>query len=89
MTEEIENENDYLEMCEHFKEVVGDKDKSIKLLLIVNHELKKEILTSYGIVRMLDREVSAVENMPCNIRHLVEDLRGHLSDYYDKLFPLP
>jgi hypothetical protein len=85
----MDNEAEYLELCEHFKKTVDDKDKSIKMLLMLTHELKKEILTSYGIVRMLDREVSAVENMPCNIRHLVEDLRGHLSDYYDKLFPLP
>jgi hypothetical protein len=89
MSDEIENENDYLEMCEHFKNVVADKDKSIKLMLVVNHELKKEILTTYGMIRLLDRELSAIEDMPCNIKHLVSDLRTHLSDIYDSFFPLP
>jgi len=89
MTEEIENENDYLEMCKHFKEVVEDKDKSIKLMLVVNHELKKEVLTAYGIIRMLDRELSAIDGVPCNVKHLVSDLRTHLSEVYDSFFPLP
>jgi hypothetical protein len=89
MAEELENENDYLEMCEHFKTVVADKDKSIKLMLLVNHELKKEILTSFGIIRLLDRELSAIENVPCNIKHLVSDLRSNLSEIYDSFFPLP
>jgi hypothetical protein len=89
MAEELENENDYLEMCEHFKTVVADKDKSIKLMLLVNHELKKEILTSFGIIRLLDRELNAIENVPCNIKHLVSDLRSNLSEIYDSFFPLP
>ena len=89
MADEIENENDYLEMCKHFKEVVEDKDKSIKLMLVVNHELKKEVLTAYGIIRMLDRELSAIDGVPCNVKHLVSDLRTHLSEVYDSFFPLP
>ena len=89
MAEEIENENDYLEMCEHFKTVVADKDKSIKLMLLVNHELKKEILTSFGIIRLLDRELNAIDGVPCNVKHLVQDLRSNLSEIYDSFFPLP
>jgi hypothetical protein len=85
----MENENDYLEMCDHFKKVVDDKDKCIKMLCVVNHEIKKEVLTAYGIVRLIDREISAIEDMPCNIKHLITDLRSHLSEFYDNLFPLP
>jgi hypothetical protein len=83
----MENENEYLEMCDHFKKVVEDKDKCIKMLCVVNHEIKKEILTAYGMIRLIDREIGAIEGVPCNIKHLVEDLRGHLSEFYDNLFP--
>jgi len=85
----MNSENEYLEMANHFKELLDDKDKCLKLLVLVNHEIKKEVLTAYGIIRLLDREISVIDNMPCNIKHLVADLRSHLSSFYDNLFPLP
>ena len=82
----MENENEYLEMCEHFKKVVQDKDKSIKMLLTINHEIKKEILTTYGVIRMLDIEINAIDGVPCNIKHLIDNLRTQLSNVYDNFF---
>ncbi len=83
----MENENEYLEMCEHFKKTVEEKDKTIKMFLVINHEIKKEILTAYGTIRMLDLQISSIEGMPCNIKHQIEDLRSHLSNVYDNFFP--
>ena len=82
----MENENEYLEMCEHFKKVVEDKDKSIKMLLTINHEMKKEILTTYGVIRMLDIQLEVIEGLPCSIKHMISDIRTHLSNVFDNFF---
>jgi hypothetical protein len=36
---------------------------------------------------MLDIEINAIEGIPCNIKHLIDNLRTQLSNVYDNFFP--
>ena len=47
MAEEEPNENQFIEMAKHFKEVVEKKDKEVL-------ELKKAIMLIYGLIRAFD-----------------------------------
>ena len=78
------NENEYLEMSNHFKKLydnLSDKnfEKDIKIM-----EIKKELITVYGFIRVIDNILERIYEVPHEIVVLVECLRGHLSDIIDK-----
>jgi len=78
------DENEYLEMSNHFKKVYDEME-----IKILNHEttikeLKKEIITSYGFIRVIDNLLENLYDVPNEIIVLIECLRGHLSNIIDK-----
>lgn len=78
-------ENDLLEMAEDCKQRIEEKNKELEKLKIDNHELKKEIMTTYGLVRVLDNllEECMIER---EVKNISDVLRTHLSDLFDKIF---
>ena len=78
-------ENDLLEMAEDCKQRIEEKNKELEKLKIDNHELKKEIMTAYGLVRILDNllEHCMIER---EVKNISDVLRTHLSDLFDKIF---
>ena len=78
-------ENDLLEMAEDCKQRIEEKNQELEKLKIENHELKKEIMTAYGLVRILDNllEECLIER---EVKNISDILRTHLSDLFDKLF---
>ena len=80
----IRNENDYLEMADHFKNVLEKKDKMIESLEQEILEHKKMIITTYGVMRLLDEYFDTQGNIPFDVQGVVELLRGYLSDYTEK-----
>ena len=81
---DIRNEQDYLEMASHFKEVLEKKEIEIKGLEEEILEHKKMIITTYGVFRILDEYFSVAGNIPFDVVGVVELLRGYLSDYTEK-----
>lgn len=85
LPEELDmNENEYLEMSNHFKKLYDDLiEKNFKQEIKIL-DLKKEIITVYGFVRVIDNILERIYEVPHEIVVLVECLRGHLSDSIDK-----
>lgn len=49
------------------------------------NELVKEILTIYGVVRILDNLVNASFECPHEVQVITDVLRGHISNLYDEI----
>ncbi len=77
-------ENDLLEMAEDCKQRIEEKNQELEKLKIENHELKKEIMTCYGFVRILDNllEDCIIER---EVKNISDILRTHLSNLFDKI----
>ena len=73
--DEPSNEGQYLEMAAHLKETYDLNE--LQLL-----DLKKDLCTAYGVVRLLD-SLSDQMNLPHQFLTLIECLRGTLSDSMD------
>ena len=84
ITHIIQNEQDYLEMANHFKEVLEKKENTIQSLEDEILEHKKMIITTYGVFRLLDEYFSISGNIPFDVQGVVELLRGYLSEYTEK-----
>ena len=70
--------NEYLEMANHAKDLVEQAESKMNLYKNQNIELKKNLLTAYGCIRVLDHFVGI--DCPEEINMYVEFLRGYLSD---------
>lgn len=82
--EEPINDGQYLEMVNHLKKLYdGIEEKNIKLEL-EKIELKKILITSYGLVRIVDNFVDIIHNVPNELEVLVSSLRSYLSEETDK-----
>tara|TARA_A100000171_G_scaffold35511_1_gene34052 strand:- start:2562 stop:2834 length:273 start_codon:yes stop_codon:yes gene_type:complete len=64
-----------------FKEVEDIQKKATEK----KDELVKEILTIYGVVRILDNLVNNSFECPHEVQVLTDVLRGHISSIYDEL----
>ena len=82
MTETTEGE--LLEMSKHFKEVVEEKEREIAKLKEENMEIKKTLISCYGVLRIVDDLVSYTIEAPHDVTALIEATRGYLSDFMDK-----
>jgi len=81
---DINNEQDYLEMANHFKEVLEKKENIIQSLENEILQHKKTIITTYGVFRLLDEYFEVAGNIPFDVVGMVELLRGYLSEYTEK-----
>ena len=76
----IENEQEYLDMTNHLKELYNVKDKELETLKEKNLDLKKVILSCYGSIRLLDQNFhNLLLDSECN-QYIIESLRSYLSD---------
>jgi hypothetical protein len=76
----IENEQEYLDMTNHLKELYNVKDKELETLKEKNLDLKKVILSCYGSIRLLDQNFhNLLLDSDCN-QYIIESLRSYLSD---------
>ena len=76
----IENEQEYLDMTNHLKELYNVKDKELEKVKELNLDLKKIILSCYGSIRLLDQNFhNLLLDSECN-QYIIESLRSYLSD---------
>jgi hypothetical protein len=78
-------ENEYLELADHCKKLVENKDKELTKMKEENIELKKLLMVSYGFTRVIDY-YSDDEEIAQECRDLLEMLRGYLSSQLDVIF---
>ena len=90
MSEPIDEKDDnitegqYIEMANHLKETYDKMNEKLFKSEIKIIELKKELMTSYGLVRVIDNILEHLYDVPHEVVVLVECLRSHLSEVMDK-----
>jgi len=78
-------EGEYLEMANQLKESFDKKEKEMITINNENEELKKNLISVYGYVRILDYVVSSSNEIDFELKGMIDILRGFLSDLYDDL----
>lgn len=75
-------EGEYLELCDQLKEKYEKHQIEMNLMKIKNKQLIKELITSYGMIRLIDNltEETMIE---MQIKIMIESLRSHLSNIFD------
>jgi len=79
------NEGYYLEAMNQLKEKFDNNEYLMKRIQKQNLELKKEIVTAFGCMRILDNLIHHSYGVDGDIVSLSESLRGHLSDFVDDI----
>lgn len=80
-------EQQYLELAEQSKEIYERQDKIIKLLKTHMLELKKEIVSCYAYIRLLDELIEEIvdPSVPNPITPLLETLRSRYSQLTENI----
>ena len=82
ITEKIEmNEGMYLDAMNQLKDMNEKRDMELEKLQEENLEIKKELISCYGVVRMLDMMYNDVPDPVQEVAILIESLRDYLSQY--------
>jgi hypothetical protein len=81
-------EQKYLELCDEFKSVMGEKDKALIALRTNCKILGKIVAESYGVVKIIDNTLHSLESnleSVVMIKKLIEVLRTDLSDTVEEM----
>tara|TARA_R110000803_G_scaffold59583_1_gene118328 strand:+ start:807 stop:1121 length:315 start_codon:yes stop_codon:yes gene_type:complete len=78
------NDGQYLEMANHLKETYDKMEEKLLIREIKIIDLKKEIISAYGLIRVIDNLMEHLHEVPHEIVVIVELLRSQLSDTVDK-----
>tara|TARA_R110000765_G_scaffold395726_2_gene489494 strand:+ start:5498 stop:5761 length:264 start_codon:yes stop_codon:yes gene_type:complete len=81
---EIKNDNDYLEQMNHLQELFNKKDKEVLEVLEKYKDILKELITCYGVIRLLDNQLEDID-APLEIKCISELLRTQLSNFFDDI----
>tara|TARA_R110002167_G_scaffold85579_3_gene231997 strand:+ start:355 stop:657 length:303 start_codon:yes stop_codon:yes gene_type:complete len=90
MSEPIDEKDDkmteqqYIEMSNHLKETYDKISEKLFRSEIKIIDLKKDLITVYGLVRIIDNILDNLYEVPHEVVVLIECLRSHLSDVMDK-----
>lgn len=76
-------EGEYLELANQLKESFDEKDKQVDLLLKENEELKKNFISIYGMLRVIDYYSQGNIDDQVVIT-LIETARGYASSVLDE-----
>lgn len=79
-------EGEYLEMVNQLKESFDEKDKEMIKMNKENEELKKNLISVYGYIRILDYIASSSNEIDFELKGMIDILRSFLSDIYDEYF---
>ena len=81
---EIEmTDKEVYDMGEHLKELYDKKEKELEKFKEENLQLKKVILSCYGVVRLLDQQSNNILLDPETNSYMVEALRSYLSTFVE------
>ena len=82
-SDENMTEGQYLELANQLKESFDEKDKQVDLLLKENEELKKNFISIYGMLRVIDYYSQGNIDDQVVIT-LIETARGYASSVLDE-----
>jgi len=71
------------DMGEHLKELYDKKEGEVEKLKEENLQLKKVILSCYGVVRLLDQQSNNILLDPETNSYMIEALRSYLSTFVE------
>tara|TARA_R110002167_G_scaffold337637_3_gene545122 strand:- start:15 stop:290 length:276 start_codon:yes stop_codon:yes gene_type:complete len=78
-------EGEYLEMANQLKEKYDEITNKLERIELMSLEIKKDFISCYGVVRLLDHLVSnSLVGYDNEIITMIEILRGSMSDCMDK-----
>mgnify|MGYP003112370559 CR=1 FL=1 len=69
----------YLDAMNQLQKKFDENEKIIKSLKESNNELYKEVISAYGVIRLIDNYIEPDE-VSYEVKTLIDCLRGHLSD---------
>ena len=78
------NDGEYLEMVNHLKNTYDEISAKLFASEMELMDLKKDLMTAYGVIRLIDNLLEHIIEVPHELTVLVEVLRGELSDNIDK-----
>ena len=76
-------EQQYLELANQLKESFDEKDKQVERLILENEEIKKDFISLYGMLRVLNYYADGIVDEP--ILTLIESARGFASSIIDNI----
>ena len=76
-------EQEYLELANQLKESFDEKDKQVQQLLKENESIKKDFISLYGMLRVLNYYADGNVDEP--ILTLIESARGYASSIIDDI----
>lgn len=79
-------EGEYLELVNQLKEDFDKKDKEVLRIKEENTRLKKELMSIYGYIRILDYMADSTFDMDFELKGLIDVLRSYTSNLFDELF---
>ena len=78
-------EQEYLEMVNQLKDKYDEITDKLDRIELQDLDMKKDLITAYGVVRMLDNLISNSHiGYDNEVVTIVEVLRGLLSNYMDR-----
>ena len=83
ITQTPTNEGEYLEMTNHLKQIYDELSQKCFKLEIKEMELKKILMATYGLARVIDIIAEGLFDIPPELNILIETLRAHCSDAID------
>ncbi len=78
------NDQDMLDLSNQAKEMVEKAEKKSNELSKENLELKKAIISVYGMVRILDMIYAQSNEPEVEVDMLIDTIRSYLSDYCEE-----
>ena len=79
-------EEQYRELADHARDKFIELENKYNKEKLKYHELKKEFLSAYGMIRLIDNNLEEIEGIEASGgKILLEILRTHMSDTYDKI----
>tara|TARA_R100000541_G_scaffold9472_2_gene17149 strand:- start:2824 stop:3123 length:300 start_codon:yes stop_codon:yes gene_type:complete len=81
--EQPQNEGEYLQMVAHLKQLYDEIEMKNHLLELQKLDLKKVLITSYGLIRMIDNICDNIDGIPNDLITLIEVVRSYLSAEVD------
>ena len=81
-------EQKYLEICDEFKSIIGQKDRKNKQAITNLKILAKIIAEAYGVVKIIDNTLDSIDTTlesVIMVKKMIEILRTDLSDTVERM----
>lgn len=88
MTDNILNDNQYLIEMNEMKEIYEKKEQELKKYKKENYQLKKDLLSAYGMIRIIDVNFNNGEFSGDDLKSVIEFLRSYLSSVFDDIMDI-